>query len=513
VASYPNRFNKFNETGSSVELVNAPGQITEPGTPFTPENMNHIEEGIFQAHGDIAAETEARETAVANEAYTRQSADNALQNDINAAKTYAEQQVAGEAVERQTAIQNLQAQLDGVQVVQLRGALLTRVINGTTEVAKILFDVPTVFKAGKTLINDTNGTLGVYIEDVDGATIKIETKTVSSIASDEPTLLGNVANFDDLPLTVNDAVNIKGWNTPKIDDYARVLADETNDNKTVEWYIVDITDGNITWGNPVIINTSDFQEQTTAQCSGRVLTGGAAAGTFGQCLGVDLIPDKNSLNLLTSSAVLSANYIDELMKLITMPGKPEHSYITDESILAQFRRMPMDGRTISVNDTRAERLLQYCLIPYSVAVANPNIIGMYLTNEYYADHAAWLAANKTRPEPAENGAFLVIPDGSAMFIRGSGVHGGHKAANDTPYDGKNVGEFLPDGLPALRTQYTMYAGSLSELHNSSSFQTIAYGRNFNIPGNGNGFYQLQHGYTITNQVQPNSLSVLYVITF
>jgi len=50
VVENPNRFTKFDETEKSVVLVNDPGPATEPGTPFTPENMNHIEEGICEAH-------------------------------------------------------------------------------------------------------------------------------------------------------------------------------------------------------------------------------------------------------------------------------------------------------------------------------------------------------------------------------------------------------------------------------------------------------------------------------
>ena len=37
-------------------LRNTPGEITEPGTPFTPERMNNIEEGIEGAHEAIASQ-------------------------------------------------------------------------------------------------------------------------------------------------------------------------------------------------------------------------------------------------------------------------------------------------------------------------------------------------------------------------------------------------------------------------------------------------------------------------
>jgi len=196
--------------------------------------------------------------------------------------------------------------LDGIQALELTGSFLTRIINGLSPVAKNLFDPSAVFVTGKTLINDENGTLGEYAGDIDSATIEVRTITITHIGLDEPTLLGNVDTNTDLPLTVSDA-ELLGWNTPRIDDYARVAADETMSGKTVEWYISAIdASGNITWANPVVINTGDYQEQTTAQDSGRVLTGGASAGTFGESLGVDQTPTEDSPNLITSRGVAAA---------------------------------------------------------------------------------------------------------------------------------------------------------------------------------------------------------------
>jgi hypothetical protein len=55
-----NRFEKSQETNRSVMLYNAPNSITEHGTPFSVENMNKIEEGIYNAHEMIAAEEQKR---------------------------------------------------------------------------------------------------------------------------------------------------------------------------------------------------------------------------------------------------------------------------------------------------------------------------------------------------------------------------------------------------------------------------------------------------------------------
>jgi len=58
-----NRFAKSQETGGSVVLENSPLSVAEPGTPFSAANMNHIEQGIEDAHDLIAAEVQERAEA------------------------------------------------------------------------------------------------------------------------------------------------------------------------------------------------------------------------------------------------------------------------------------------------------------------------------------------------------------------------------------------------------------------------------------------------------------------
>ena len=81
----------------------------------------------------------------------------------------------------------------------------------------------------------------------------------------------------------------------------------------------------IAWGNPIPINRDDFQAQTTAVDSGRVLTGGATPGTFGESMAIDLEATEGSDNLITSDAVYRAM---ERMR-------EENSFSTDESYTGQ----------------------------------------------------------------------------------------------------------------------------------------------------------------------------------
>jgi hypothetical protein len=270
-----------------TETQNKDKKITESINAHNENNISH---------------TDVR-TSITDESQARLSADQDLQEQIkqgdidtlDEAKNYTNDTAA-----------DLSLHIDGIQTLQLTGALLTRVINGTTPVAKNLFNSSTVFIDGKTLIADENGTIGVYAGDVDSAIINIETKTISPVSPNEPTLLGSVTYFSNMPLTVVEATT-KGWNTPRIDDYATVLNDETQDNMRTEWYVIAIdSSGDITWGNPVVLNTSDYQAQTTAQDSGKVLTGGAAAGTFGRSLDIDTVPTQGSNNLISSGAMYAA---------------------------------------------------------------------------------------------------------------------------------------------------------------------------------------------------------------
>ena len=50
-----NKFTKSHETDTSVYLENTPESITEPGTAFTAERMNHLEQGVADAHEEVAA--------------------------------------------------------------------------------------------------------------------------------------------------------------------------------------------------------------------------------------------------------------------------------------------------------------------------------------------------------------------------------------------------------------------------------------------------------------------------
>jgi hypothetical protein len=86
-----NKFTKSQETDTTVYLDNTPDSITEPGTPFSVEKMNRIEQGIADAHEAVEIEARSREeedqnleTQISDEAEARQQGDGALLEALSA---------------------------------------------------------------------------------------------------------------------------------------------------------------------------------------------------------------------------------------------------------------------------------------------------------------------------------------------------------------------------------------------------------------------------------------------
>jgi len=309
------RFRKENDTSQSVILHNEPTSVTEPGTPFSTQNMNKIEDGIYSAHEMIAKETTKRisederlteelgnavNSAVETEALEREKGNSILSKRIDDEV----QMLQGDILNLDHKIQQTNDTLNGVKMIRLTGALLTRVFGGSTQVQKSLFSTETIFISGKTLINDIAGTIGVYAGEIDSATVEITT-TSTSPSGNETVQHNAVQTHADLPLTIAEAEAL-GWQTPEVGNYTTVLEDETLGGVPAEWYITFI-DGNqnITWGNHRVINLGDYQLAASADMAGMILTAGPVPGTWGTPKKTDIEPNENSGNLLLSGGVWS----------------------------------------------------------------------------------------------------------------------------------------------------------------------------------------------------------------
>jgi hypothetical protein len=148
VCETPDKFAKSQETPTSVVLTNTPGAVSEPGTLFSIDNMNKIEQGIFDAHEAVAgekgareaavsAEKQARETAVSAEETARKAADGAEKRERETADAALANAVAGV---REAADRALRNAIDaGAESCNKRYAeLLVRAENNETLVAYLI---------------------------------------------------------------------------------------------------------------------------------------------------------------------------------------------------------------------------------------------------------------------------------------------------------------------------------------------------------------------------------------
>jgi hypothetical protein len=211
--------------------------------------------------------------------------------------------ISGTAATQEELNKEFKAELGGVHALELDGKYLTRVWGDTTDIPISFFE-GAIFREGKTLIYDKRGTCGVYIGDCGNAGIRVKTYATSLKDGDVPILLGTVETRDDLPRNTKSA---NFATTPHVGDWVRINNDIDNNNRTTVQYIIDINgSGDITWGNGYILNTTDYQEQSSAREAGKVLTSGEADGTFGKYIGFDPAAMPNSLNLIRSGAVHNA---------------------------------------------------------------------------------------------------------------------------------------------------------------------------------------------------------------
>lgn len=210
---------------------------------------------------------------------------------------------ANSATQAAQSAQEIEDLFSGLDKVLLHNEQLSRSIWAVKSLPKSYFDPGQAFAIDKTLICDAYGTQALYIGDVDADTINTRTISVSPQRLVNPARLGNADTHADLPTTVT-AGQAKWNRTAVVDDYAHVLADETmTGSPAVDWYVIDITDDNITWGNPVIINTSQYQAQSTSVDSNKLLVGGVATGTFGTSRNIDTSIIGGSTGIPTSGVV------------------------------------------------------------------------------------------------------------------------------------------------------------------------------------------------------------------
>jgi hypothetical protein len=67
-----------------------------------------------------------------------------------------------------------------------------------------------------------------------------------------------------------------------------------------------------------------------------------------------------------------------------------------------------------------------------------------------------------------NGDYMRVGDDSGMFRRGAGVNAVFKGANDTPYDGKEIGAFRSDTTRVFNIEFETYSNARSSIFHANS---------------------------------------------
>ena len=449
VGTNKNRFEKSQETTRYVILQNAPSAITEPGTPFSVDNMNKIEQGIFDAHEAVSAK--------ADDTIAELSAGSGTDMDTPAQKNPSIWGMIQIFWDRLFALNNQKANLS------------SPVFTGTPR-------APTPLST----VNDTQiatmEVLHMIAEDEADARQHAITQAVDNEANARQTAIAQAVSAEAQMRQQKDEILYNNQN--QTNENLQVLQDDfnawigrggylnafdfgtasPNQNDLTNYALSQISSisdplgiwngtkiPNLYNGHTWILTNTQDTDPPVFEWSDQ---GPPGIGPFGPDMGgyVTGANSNDGFGFLTAkpgakAKITGLETIEQIQKLLIAPGKISHYNFRNETDAAQWRLMRADGRTISVNDPRAERLLQYCLIPYEEALADPNIMGFYLTDDYFATKADLKASGKKRPTPAENGAYYAIPCVDGLFIRNAEENATLGPTEGTLYDGNVPGSY------------------------------------------------------------------------
>jgi hypothetical protein len=174
--------------------------------------------------------------------------------------------------------------------------VLSRIIGGKTVLSPGQLEDGTNARVGRTFAKDTAGTLGVVSALLDTGDIEVETITIST--ANIPVLLGNIATRELLPSVQSQSMLVFNRNA-SVNDRCRIITDSVHDDATTEIYVTALgeeEDQVITWGNEILINTSDYQQPTTAAMAGMLIVGGTVPGTWGGYFDPNILKQLQSTN-------------------------------------------------------------------------------------------------------------------------------------------------------------------------------------------------------------------------
>jgi hypothetical protein len=181
------------------------------------------------------------------------------------------------------------------------------------------------------------------------------------------------------------------------------------------------------------------------------------------------------------------------------PGVIISCFINDEW-LPYFRLLRMEGQIIDISEESPYYMLGQMIYVGDANNGKTELDGLYKVNE--------------SGQRDINGTRMVLPEGRGVFIRGAGVNSRRYGANNTPYDGGNIGRFVGDAI----RNFTGYVGLFLEGTSSSGIFYIADNQRWNIAASGSGSAcrvsaDASRVVPVAHENRPASLSVRYCISY
>ncbi|MFP3041904.1 hypothetical protein LQZ19_08785 [Treponema primitia] len=129
----------------------------------------------------------------------------------------------------------------------------------------------------------------------------------------------------------------------------------------------------------------------------------------------------------------SSQFVEALKRGVALPpGMLVHTAM-NPAAAANCRLLQLTGGVIPYNSGAYAEMTRNTWVGADQN-GNTALAGFYRTSD---------AAGNTR-DPG--GSYFVLPDARGLFVRNSGQNSVYKAANDTPYDGGAIGQFIGDAI-------------------------------------------------------------------
>jgi hypothetical protein len=241
-------------------------------------------------------------------------------------------------------------------------------------------------------------------------------------------------------------------------------------------------------------------------------------------LGETGTPDKLTLNANSSYLIIAINgkWKDYIT---TIPLAPLNS-VESVAITAEWmhKRRPIGKVSMWLREPTPQELIWQRQLPLNGQTALISLYEDFFNYMHQGQDYPWWYRCNENGEKNDNGDYFLVLDCRGMFFRGVGANSIYKAANDTPYDGKGVGEFIRDGMPPIKGIVGTFATNTNEGKGAFSIMLgypnmAALGSHYGGPcysfdsNRGTITDNPMAGRANTSAIQPASISTVFYISY